>query len=112
MGVHVKDEHGSNLAKWGKKHTSTNIQYECQFCGSQVTHEKEAIASHVDTHFLTLEVYGRMYEKKRIKELEKERTEDKERKDTTVKVLSKSEEKCNDLDELNESLMRFAKKKV
>ena len=42
-----------------------------------MSYEKEAISIHVETHFLTLDSYGRMYERKRIQKLEAEKKEEK-----------------------------------
>ena len=122
-----------------------------------MSYEKDAISTHVETHFLTLDSYGRMYEKKRIQRLEAEKKEEKVKEpvdrveDATnqndminhsgvnsiengaeesrneekgkglknvegragnEKVLSKSEAKCDDLDELNKSLAKLAESVV
>ena len=107
-----------------------------------MSYEKEAISLHVETHFLTLDSYGRMYERKRIQKLEAEKeekvkesvgkdakNENQEEEDMnhsiekgaenglkekegTVVGNEKSEAKGDDLDELNKSLAKLAESVV
>ena len=53
-----------------------------------MSYEKEAISSHVETHFLTLDSYGRMYERKRIQKLEAEKKEEKVKAEATEAITA------------------------
>merc|ERR1719273_675476 len=92
LKVHVKDEHNTSLSRWKEKYTSSSLKYTCQFCGDQVLYEKEAISSHVETHFLTLDSYGRMYERKRIQKLEAEKKEEKVKESVGEDVKNEKQE--------------------
>ena len=50
-----------------------------------MSYEKDSIRIHVETHFLTLDSYGRMYERKRIQRLEAEKKEEKVKESIGVK---------------------------
>ena len=56
-----------------------------------MSYEKEAIRIHVETHFLTLDSYGRMYERKRIEKLEAEKNEEKVMESIGVGATNQSE---------------------
>ena len=69
-----------------------------------MSYEKEAISSHVETHFLTLDSYGRMYERKRIQRLEAEKKEEKVKESVGEDVKNEKQEE----EDMNHSIEKGA----
>ena len=59
---HVETQHNSSLKFFHRKYQVSPEKYECKICGVRVKHEKDDISKHVDSHFLSLEQYEKLYE--------------------------------------------------
>ena len=71
-----------------------------------MSYEKEAISLHVETHFLTLDSYGRMYERKRIQKLEAEKKEEKVKESVGKDAKNDNQEE----EDMNHSIEKGAEK--
>ena len=89
---HVQSAHNSTLAKFHKKYTKTSEQYTCKVCSHVTRHDVEEIARHVDSHFLSLDMYGKLYERN-IQQIREKRRQEEARKETekTRNIKSKSD---------------------
>ena len=93
---HVKVDHNSTLQKFLNNYLRTMVKYECKVCDQQIDHEKGAIKDHLESHFLSLDKYGTMYEKKLIEMKEKEKQFEKEKAKENNQTKITSSEGIND----------------
>ena len=89
----VQSAHNSTLAKFHKKYTKTGEKYTCKVCSHVTRHDVEEISRHVDSHFLSLEMYGSLYERN-IQQIREKRKQEEARKgmDKTFNNKSKSQD--------------------
>ena len=68
------------------------LQYTCKVCSHVTRHDVEEIARHVDSHFLSLDMYGKLYERN-IQQIREKRRQEEARKETekTKNIKSKSD---------------------
>ena len=101
---HVQSAHNSTLAKFHKKYTKTSEKYTCKVCSHVTRHDVEEISRHVDSHFLSLEMYGSLYERniQQIREKRKQEEANK-RMDKTLNNKSKSDDPTEKSDALCEN---------
>ena len=90
---HVKSEHKISLAKFSHSYSKTDVWYKCQCCDREVFHERKSIQSHVEGHLLSIEQYGRLYERKIIL---------KYKEVVEHEIVSVNLQPCQELDLLNE----------
>jgi len=72
---HVRSEHRASLSKFSDCYSSTDHWYKCHCCDKMVYHERNSIKAHVEGHLLSMKQYERLYERKRIRKLEREAEE-------------------------------------